>query len=346
METPAHHPKTTFGFIGNKPVVEATSRLLAAHHVPRSWILAGPRGVGKATFAYHLARYLLMRTAESGSAPSNNLFGEPSLQEDFLSVSEDLPSVRRMLAGSHADLLEISLDYNDDDKKTETLSVDEIRRIGEFLSTTPGEAACRVVIIDPADAMNQNAANALLKILEEPPSFAHIFLISHTPGSLLPTIRSRCQMVHFTPLAHAQAGEVLKGLLPRIAEPEREVLLQLAGGSPGLAYYLHGQDMLHIMEELHQFVDALPKVSPAALKELMGFVTGKQALAHWQCVVYGLQCLVRAKLQHTLHDSTQSRKWLALWDAVTRLGRDAVEANLDKAHAFATLRYQAQEIMS
>ncbi|RFC66618.1 DNA polymerase III subunit delta' [Mesorhizobium denitrificans] len=188
-------PSETPELVGH---LEAQYMLLAAQkagRLPHAIVLAGPQGIGKATFAFAFARHLL-----SGAEPGAN----------FEPVAIDSPIYRQIASGAHPSVLHLTRPANDKTKGFKTvLSVDEIRRIGRFLSFTSGNGSYRVVIIDPADDMRAAAANALLKNLEEPPSRTIFILIAHSPGALLPTIRSRCQVIRLAPLNDKDLAEVL-----------------------------------------------------------------------------------------------------------------------------------------
>ena len=204
---------------------EAAATLASAYHsgkLPHALLLAGPRGIGKATFAYHLA-YHLLRHPKHENAP-----------ETLAAPDPDSPLFRQIAMGAHPAVLHLTRPFNDKTKKFATLlTVDEIRRVNRFLSMTSHDGSYRVVIVDPADDMNTNAANALLKNLEEPPSRTVFLLITHSAGSLLPTIRSRCQMIRLQPLS----GEAVETVLTALGMPlpddagERAALLERAGGS-------------------------------------------------------------------------------------------------------------------
>lgn len=205
--------------------VEAITMIAAAYRVgklPHAMILAGPRGIGKATLAYHLAHHLLKYPAEAG-APDR--FAEPDPASALF---------RQIAMGAHPAILHLTRPFNDKTKKFATLlTVDEIRRVNRFLSMTSHDGSYRVIIVDPADDMNTNAANALLKNLEEPPARTVFLLIVHSAGALLPTIRSRCQLVRLQPLAATDVETTLRRLNVPLPEDSasRYALLERAGGS-------------------------------------------------------------------------------------------------------------------
>src|SRR5205814_6509761 len=160
--------------------------LVEAGRLPHAILLSGPRGIGKATFAFRLARFLL---AGPEDLPAE-MFGET--EKGGLAIDSESGVFRRVASGGHADLLTVERAYDPRRRRMRgEIVVGDTREISAFLRLTPAEGGWRVVIVDGADEMNRNAANALLKILEEPPQRALLLLVAHSPGRLLPTIRSR-----------------------------------------------------------------------------------------------------------------------------------------------------------
>lgn len=237
-------PRENPFLLGHEGVVQrigAACRMNRLHH---GLLLHGPRGIGKATFAFRLAYHLLSHPAAE-EAP------------DFISAVDPQSDLYRQIArGVHPAVLHLARPFDQDGKRFKTaITVDEVRRVNRFLSMTTHDGGYRIVIVDPAEDMNTNAANALLKNLEEPPKRSLFVLVSHLPGRLLPTIRSRCQAFRFQPLS----DEELLGVLEKIGEEvptqqkAREKLLERAGGSPRNAILMTrygGTELADTIDEL------------------------------------------------------------------------------------------------
>lgn len=242
---------------------EAAASLLAAHRagrLPHGLILGGPRGIGKATLAFHLARHLLA-FPRCEEAP-----------DTFAPIDPASALFRQVASGAHPSVLHLTRPFNERTKTFKTvLTVDEVRRVGHFLARTAHDGGYRVVIVDPADDMNVGAANALLKSLEEPPPRTVFMLVAHAPARLLPTLRSRSRLVR---LAALDESALTRALAPLGAGQPEQALLHAAGGSVRQALLLmrHGgieiaQSFLALMEK--------PAFDPLAALKLADSVTGK-----------------------------------------------------------------------
>ena len=237
------HPRETFALLGQDTALGRAARGLRAGRPPSAWLITGAPGVGKATLAYRIARYLLA-------------YGATDAGPEDLSVPQDNPDARQVAAQSHPGLLVLKRAINPKTGKLMTvLSVDEIRRLGDFFGVTSGAGGWRVAIVDTADDMNDNAANALLKMLEEPPANAMLLLLSNTPGRLLPTIRSRCQRLDLRPLDDATLGKALAQHLPDMPAAERAALARLSGGSIGAALTLATGEGAELAQEAERLIE-------------------------------------------------------------------------------------------
>jgi len=216
--------------------------------LPHALVLVGPRGIGKATLAFHIAHHLLKHPAPD-TAPAE------------LAVPDPASSLFRQIAtGAHPSILHLTRPLNDKTKAFKTvLSVDEIRRVTRFLSMTSHDGSYRVIVVDPADDMNRNAANALLKNLEEPPSRTIFMLIAHSEGSLLPTIRSRCQLIRLSPLGSKDLADALEAAHQPLSDDPalREALVQRSGGSVREALILTEHGGIEIADALDALARAV-----------------------------------------------------------------------------------------
>ena len=257
----APHPRETARLFGQDAAEAAFLSAYTSGRLHHGWLLTGPRGVGKATLAWRIARFLLA----TPPAQDDGLFGAP-LPPTSLDIDPDHPVSRRMLAGAEPGLVSIIRSVNEKtNRMRDQIVVDDIRRLGRFFGLSAADGSHRVVIVDAADEMNINAANALLKMLEEPPARTTLLLISHQPSGLLPTIRSRCRTLRLGPLdpADMQAALAQTGT-PTSGNPE--FLTALAAGSVGAALRLTNLGGLQIYAELIAILNSMPRLDrPRAL---------------------------------------------------------------------------------
>ncbi|CAA7617931.1 DNA polymerase III subunit delta' [Magnetospirillum sp. UT-4] len=315
-----------------------------------AWLLTGPKGIGKATLAYRMARFVLAGGGEGGG-----LFGGPP---ESLALSPDHPVFRRVASSGHGDLRVVERGFTDDKKgkrRTEIV-VDDVRGIGGFMALTPAEGGWRVVIIDAADEMNRNAANAVLKVLEEPPRNALMLLVSHSPGRLLPTIRSRCRRLALSPLPEAQVAELLGRARPDLDPADVAALARLGEGSIGKALALAAEGGLDLYRELMGLLATLPRLDPVALHGFSERVGRNDADAAWRTVTellgWWLARLVRAggregrglvevvpgeaAVMGRLLAAGSLERWLELWEKVTALFARVDAVNLERKQALLT----------
>ncbi len=220
------HPRETRALHGQEAAERAFLGAWAEGRLHHGWLLRGPRGVGKATLAYRMARALV---AEG----PGGLFGTVPTT---LEPPQGCPVAARIRAQGEARLKVLRRGVNPQTGRLRTqIAVDEVRDVRRFLRLSIPDGGWRVVIVDPADEMNASAANALLKVLEEPPPDTALLLVAHAPGRLLPTIRSRCRTLDLRPLGPEPLRRALDGTGVEVRPEEAEALAILAGGSVGEA---------------------------------------------------------------------------------------------------------------
>jgi len=253
-------PRENVALIGHAGAEADFLSAYNAKRLPHAWLLAGPAGIGKATFAYRAARFLLAQP-EAGAG----LFGDAA-PATALAIPPESTVFRLVAAGAHPDLLVVERSWDEKRKRLRReIVVDDTRAIAAFLHLTPSQGAWRVVIVDGADEMNRNAANALLKVLEEPPKRALLFLTSESPGRLLPTIRSRCRTMYMSTLPQESVLAAIHRFMPELGTADADALTQLAGGSIGRALTLAAQDGLAVQRGLFSLLGGLPKLPGEAL---------------------------------------------------------------------------------
>lgn len=264
----APHPRETPRLFGQGPAEAEFLQACRSGRLHSGWLLTGPEGIGKATLAYRIATFLL------ADAPQDNgLFGGPALP-DTLDIDPEHPDARLVRAGSHPRLLVLRRGVNDrGDGLKSQITVDEARRLKGFFQLSAADGGRRVVIVDAADQLNQNAANAILKVLEEPPERTTLLLIAHQPARLLPTIRSRCRVLRLHPL---DGGDLAAALGQLDAAPAAaESLAVLAAGSVGAALRLTLADGQALYAELVHLLSGLPRMDRAAAGRLADSCLGK-----------------------------------------------------------------------
>ena len=210
--------------VGQERAVAQFASAWAGRKLHHAWLLAGPKGVGKATFAHQAARRVLAEAAG------------PPVQMPGVETKDEHPIVKLVDAGSHPDMRHLVRLVNE---KTGNLNrnikVEQVRELGEFLSMTPALSPWRVAVIDTVDELEASGANALLKMLEEPPPNTLFFLVSHAPGRLLPTIRSRCRRLDFTNLEDDAMTSILEREASDLSAAERQRIIGMSAGSAGRA---------------------------------------------------------------------------------------------------------------
>jgi DNA polymerase III subunit delta' len=312
------HPREMFGFEGGEVVEAAWLDAYQRGRLHHAWLLTGPEGVGKATFAYRAARRLL------GARPDAE-FG-------LLGSDPEDPVSRQIIARSHPDLLVLER-ATDDGKPRKYIPVDEARKLPEFFSKAPASSPYRVAIIDAADDMNVNAANAVLKTLEEPPPRGVVFLVSHAPGGLLATIRSRCRRLAFLPWSDARVAafsEERLGLPPASAER----LARMAKGAPGRALSLAAAGALDMDRTAHEILTSLPQADDAALLSLADSFRGAEGQARFELLFERLADQVHAMAAASGETSAGMDRWIEAWEGLINLPQEAEGLNLDRADAF------------
>lgn len=331
------HPKCSENLVAHAEQEQQLLALINGTRLPHAMLFTGQRGIGKATLVYRLARFLLSPQENAGAS----LFGDP-LPVESLHIPAAHPTFKRVVSGGHPDLLVLEGD---------DIKIEEARKVPEFLSLTPAESVWRVVIIDCAEAMNRNSANALLKTIEEPPSNAVILLVSHNPGALLPTIRSRCRTFKIPALNESEFAAVMVNIAPQLDNREYPKWMLLSGSSPGIALELIEGKADELVATLLEQIAARDVVKLHAFADRFA---RKDAEKHWQVLkrmalwliarIAAMPGGIKAELfpgeqgaLHKIYTSKPAYFWTELWEKSQNLFAETEHLYLDRKQAIITL---------
>lgn len=352
-------PRHTALLVGHAAAEKTLLDAWGSGRLPHAWLITGPRGVGKSTLAFRFARFLLVNGFAGAADEGPSLFGDAPPRPDTLALPQEHPVFHRVASAGHADLITVERSWDDkNDRWRSEIVVQDVRAVIDRFGKTAAEGGYRVCIVDAADEMNTNAANALLKILEEPPPNAVLLLVSHAPGSLLPTIRSRCRRLALQPLEPPAMQTALAKLLPDMSETERQGLVVAAEGSPGRAVALGGQGGLDLLRDLLDLISGLPKPDAARLHALGDKLARASGAESFRVMVdlfrWWLARLVRAAASGQIHASGAGGpgwaelfqgeaalaarlaswqapdRWAEDWEAIGRLLDRGESVNLDR----------------
>lgn len=308
-----------------------------------SWLISGIEGIGKATLAYRFARFLLAADDTKKDSYSS------------LNVSESSEAFRLVARDAHPDLKVLARDYTETDrkkilkaikdgeplasdelstlKKSSFIKVDDVRLINEFLSKKSSHDGWRVVIVDSVDDMNSASANAILKILEEPPLKTMMILISHNPSRLLATIKSRCSKLDLRPLDDLTLASLLRRYRPALAETQVKQLVSICSGSIGKAMIYADNDALSLYANLSALVACGAQFK---IVELLRFCD--EALENEERF-YLVQELILKCLAEKLKSSSQPENVLDVWDKTLKMFDNIERINMDKKQTLINVLY-------
>ncbi|WP_372707185.1 DNA polymerase III subunit delta' [Brevundimonas sp.] len=309
------HPRDRFDMVPDAAAELAFLEALDKGRLHHAWLLCGVEGSGKATFAYRAARRLLGATADLTRGP--------------LGTRPDDPVARLVTAQSHPDLLILERAV-EGGKIKKSISVDQARDLPEFFSKSPSQAHYRVAIIDAADDLNLNAANALLKVLEEPPERSMLFLVTHAPGRLLATIRSRCRRLAF-PVWPLHALEDLVRNQTGVSSAEASRIAGMAGGSPGQALALASGATLEADQLAQAWVAAASVDRAEAMAVADGF-RGVEGQERFEMLMGRLGAAVKVR---ALEEGASGARWAELWSRLVEMPERAAAINMDRGDVLA-----------
>lgn len=339
----APHPREAMRLIGHEAAQADFLQSYRAGRLHHGWLITGPRGLGKATLAWKIARFLLATPDDDGG-----MFAPPP--PESLDIPDDHPVSRRLAALSEPRLYLLRRGLTETEKAvTQEISVREVRKMKEYFGLSAADGGRRVAIVDAADELNVSAANALLKLLEEPPAGVTFLLISHQPSKLLPTIRSRCRELRLGALPAPQMAEALD--LAGVQSEAPEALAELSGGSVGEAVRVAQLEGEALYAELVQLFAALPRLDRGRLLTLAESGAGKGNAARFDLTLTLMDLLLSrlaragtlgrtppeaargeaALLMRLAPDPWAGRIWADLAQSLSLRARRGKAVNLDPA---------------
>jgi len=321
----APHPRETAVLFGHAEAERALLDSYKSGRIPHAWLIGGPPGIGKATLAYRMARFVLahpdpqMRTVQDAQT---------------LGVDPDNSATRRIAAQAHGGLLVLERTLNEKGNLRQDIAVDDVRKSVGFFGSTAGEGGWRIAIVDAVDELNRSGANALLKVLEEPPERSLLLLVSHAPGRVLPTIRSRCRRLLLRPLEVADVARAAAAAAGREPdEPEVQQAAAAADGSVARALAFLDGAALGLRQRVLDLLAQLPEPDPRALHALgdsLGY-SDPQTLATFVDLVNDwLSARLKASAQETKRATPQLARVAETWDKINRAARDVEAYNLER----------------
>ena len=322
----APHPRETRAFFGHREAEQELLEAYRADRLPQAFIIGGPVGVGKATLAWRLARFLLAHP-DPAAAPVQNA--------PDLSVGADDPIAHKVAALSHGDVVLLRREWNEKSKRHYTeIRVDDVRQASHLFRSASAAGGYRICIVDAADDLNNSAANALLKLIEEPPPRSLFLIVSHRPALLLPTLRSRCRMLLLRPLSSDAILQIIGTLgepWTETSEAERSAAAARAQGSVATALSLLADEGIALDNQVRGLLAALPALDWRAVHALADRITGRDQTDDCDRVLTAIVDWIDERLHAEAARGPARLAPLAeVWEKAADAAREAEALNLDK----------------
>jgi len=338
----APHPRETLALVGHATQERAFIEALASDRTHHAWLLGGPEGIGKASFAYRTARFVL-----AAGDPADR-----ARHVETLAMPEQDPATRRIMAQSHPDLHVLRRIQKPDGKGyTSNIPVDAVRRVLDRFGSSAAEGGWRVAIVDSGEDMDRSAGNALLKLLEEPPPRALFLIVSHAPGRMLPTIRSRCRLLSFGALGEADVAQAGQLALERMGGPYDASAMpraaSLGDGSVRRALTYVDPETLALVEAVRARLDALPGIDVTALLALAEDVAGKAGEGDFWVMIDAVQSWLGDHLHaHAGAGPARLAPLAEVWEKLGRAAREVETYNLDRRPLVMTMFHDLSDAVA
>jgi len=312
-------PRETTVLFGHDGAEREFLAVYRSGRVPHAWLIGGEPGIGKATLAYRIARFVLAHPDPSRIPSPTSLALDPAHS-----------TVRRVAVNAHPDLLVLERTIGDTGKMRTVITVEQVRRLAAFFGSTAGEGGWRVCIVDSADELKHpEGSNALLKMLEEPPQRSLFLLVSDAPGRLLPTIRSRCRRLALRPLGQGDVARAASIALGADAnKPAMAAAAAAARGSVSRAIALAGGPTLALRKKVEDLLSVLPSTDPHALHALGDQLDRDRGLL--EVFVGAVRDWLSAQLDTEVGNRRRLARTAYLWERLNRSARDVEIYNLER----------------
>jgi DNA polymerase-3 subunit delta' len=315
------HPRATPVLFGQSTAETALLDAYRSGRVPHAFLITGPKGIGKATLAYRMARFVLAHPDPAAAAVQ---------KATSLAVAADHPVARRIAAQAQPDLLVVERSLNEKGVLRTQIAVEDIRRTVGFFGSTAGEGGWRVAIVDAVDELNRSGANALLKVLEEPPQRTLLFLVSHSAAKVLPTLRSRCRILTLRPLAQDDVVAAAAAATGMAADdPDLVAAAGAAEGSVARALALIDGDALTLRQQALTELDRLPRLDTKALHALGEAIAGTDPQV-LQAFVDTVNVWLTQRVGGGQAEIARLDRLAEAWGRINAAARDAADYNLER----------------
>ncbi len=325
-ETP--HPRENLDFFGHHEAEQGLLEAYRADRLPQAFVIGGPPGIGKATLAWRLARFLLAHPDPAAAAVQ---------EAKDLGIDANDPVAHKIAALSHGDVALLRREWNEKAKPARhytEIRVDDVRQASHLFRSVAGAGGWRICIVDSAEDLNNSAANALLKLIEEPPPRSLFLIVAHRPALLLPTLRSRCQMLMLRPLADTDILRVIEALGTPWTEAslaERQVAAERGQGSVTTALSLLADDGIALDNQVRALLAGLPALDWRAVHSLADRIAGRDRTAQCDRVMTAIVDWIDERLQSEAGRGAARLAPLAeVWEKAADAAREAEALNLDK----------------
>ncbi|GLS20300.1 DNA polymerase III subunit delta' [Labrys miyagiensis] len=315
------HPRETTRLIGQDVAEQALLAAYQSGRIHHAWILGGPEGIGKATLAYRMAKFVLTNSDPSRIGSASDL-----------SVPPEGHAARQVMSQAHVDLTVLRRLPNEKTKGFySNIRVDDVRDVVRFLGSTAGAGGWRIAIIDSAEDLAREGANALLKVLEEPPPRVLFLMVSHQPARLLPTIRSRCRLLALEALGEADVIEAAAQARPDLSSEAIAAGAALAQGSVRRALTLADGEGVALHRSLTELLAKLPRIDVAAAHALADRCANKAGEENFALLLDFIdEWLHQRLLSERSEPAHRLARWAEVWEKARSAARDVEAYNLDR----------------